>query len=323
MNNNMHEIISLLADGESRSGQEIGDLLKITRSAVWKIMHKLVELGIPVERQQGKGYRFTRPVQILQKERIWEGLSPNIQEQIPDFDLADCIESTNDHLLTQIKYGKPSGSLVLCEHQTAGRGRLGRSWHSPYAANLYLSVYWHFKKDTSELSGLSQVATLAILRALSKHNVPGISLKWPNNIYYGDKKIAAVLIDMLAESHSNTDAVIGIGLNLSMSLPDGTIDQPWTDVHTITNIFPDRNHMASTLLEELYTALMTFEEKGFTVFFDEWKQHDGLAGKTVLASNPSQSFSGIAHGIGSQGELLIETPQGIIPLFSGSVNVSP
>ncbi len=321
MNNNIYEIIALLADGKSRSGQEIGDLLNITRSAVWKIMHKLSELGIPVERHQGKGYRFTRPVQMLEKDLIWKSLSPVIQKQITHFDLVDTLDSTNNYMLEQIKQGKPSGSLVISEHQTAGRGRLGRTWHSPYAANIYLAIYWHFDKDTTELSGLSQVISSAVLNALQQNNVPDLCLKWPNDIYHCDKKLAGVLVDMIAESHSSTDTVIGVGVNISMHTKDDAIDQPWTDIHTITDQFPNRNKITSTLLDFIYTDISEFAQKGFEPFAKRWSEQDCLANKAIIATNGQTTIEGIARGVGSLGELLIETSEGLVPFLNGSVKL--
>lgn len=321
MNNNTYQIISLLADGKSRSGQEIGDLLNITRSAVWKIMHKLTELGIPVERNQGKGYRFTRPVQMLDKEVIWQALSPKTQQLIPRFTLLDTVDSTNNTMLAKIKEGKPSGSLVLTEHQTSGRGRLGRTWHSPYAANIYLALYWHFTKDTSELSGLSQVISTAVLSALAENNVSDLTLKWPNDIYHGQKKLAGVLIDLIAEPHSSTESVIGIGVNVSMPSTENEIDQPWTDIHTLTNEFPDRNIIVSSILNAIYPALEEFDSQGFAPFVTRWAEHDGLTGKAITAFNAQQEIEGIAEGIGPKGELLIQTSDKMIPFCNGSVRL--
>lgn len=321
MNNNIYEIITLLADGKSRSGQEIGDLLNITRSAVWKIMHKLSELGIPVERHQGRGYRFTRPVQMLNKELIWSTLPSEIQKHIPSFELVDTLESTNNHMLDQIKQGKPSGSLVICEHQTAGRGRLGRTWHSPYAANIYLALYWHFDKDTSELSGLSQVISSAVLKALKQNDIPDLCLKWPNDIYHRQKKLAGVLVDLIAESHSSTDSVIGVGVNISMHTNENAIDQPWTDVHSIIEKFPDRNQITTSILESIYTDLIEFSQKGFESFAKRWSEQDCLANKVVIASNGQQNIEGVAKGVGALGELLIETAEGIVPFLNGSVKL--
>lgn len=321
MNNNFCQIISLLADGKSRSGQEIGDLLKITRSAVWKIMHKLSELGIPVERNQGKGYRFTRPVQLLNKDTVWQQLTPQTQSQVPYFELVDSVESTNDSILALIKDGKPSGSLLLSEHQTKGRGRLGRKWHSPYAANIYLALSWRFIKDTSELCGLSQVIALAVLKALSSCGVAGLSLKWPNDIYHGDKKLASILIDMLGESHSTTTSIIGISVNVSMCPEQNAIDQPWTDIHSITGQFPDRNQLCASILNSIYAALTQFKQEGFAPFVESWIEHDHLLKKPILAFNTQEEFSGTAAGLGAKGELLIETDEGIIPFLNGSVSV--
>lgn len=321
MNNNIYEIIALLADGKSRSGQEIGDLLNITRSAVWKIMHKLTELGIPVERHQGKGYRFTRPVRMLTKETIWANLSPEIQKLIPSFELVDTLDSTNNYMLDQFKQGKPAGSLVICEHQTAGRGRLGRTWHSPYAANIYLALYWHFDKDTSELSGLSQVISCAVLIALKQHDVPDLCLKWPNDIYHADKKLAGVLIDMIGESHSSTDTIIGVGVNISMHPKENAIDQPWTDIHSIMDQFPDRDQITSTIINSIYTNILEFTQNGFGNFATKWSDRDCLANKAVIATNGQQTIEGIAKGIGPQGDLLIETAEGIVPFLNGSVKL--
>ncbi len=321
MNNNFREIIALLADGKSRSGQEIGDLLNITRSAVWKIMHKLAELGIPVERNQGKGYRFTRPVQLLNKKQIWQNLSPQTQQQIPHFELVDTLGSTNDTILRMIKDKKPSGTLLLTEHQTQGRARFGRQWHSPYAANIYLALYWRFIKDTSELSGLTQAVACAVINALSKYGISELALKWPNDLYHSNKKLCSVLVDLTGESHSCTDAVIGVGLNVSMCSQYNTIDQPWTDLNTITGQFTDRNELSRSLITDLYATLAQFDKEGFAPFVDQWASNDYLLNKPLAAFNTQEKISGTGMGLGSRGELLIETASGIVPFSNGSVRL--
>ncbi|MDQ2995371.1 MAG: biotin--[acetyl-CoA-carboxylase] ligase, partial [Pseudomonadota bacterium] len=208
-NQNIYQVITLLASGESRSGQEIGTLLNITRSAVWKIMHKLAELGIPLERHQGKGYQFKQPLDMLNRERILQLLSRDTQQQLASIEVVDTVDSTNNYLLEQVKKGCSSGSLVLAEHQTAGRGRQGKRWHAPYASNIYMSLYWHFSKDPTELAGLSLALSLAIVDALTQQGVTGLQIKWPNDIYHNDKKLAGILIDLSAESNSATNVVIG------------------------------------------------------------------------------------------------------------------
>lgn len=284
-------------------------------------MHKLCELGIPVERNQGKGYRFTRPVEMLDKTLIWQQLSPETQALIPHFEIADSVQSTNCSMEHLIDEGKESGTLLLAEHQTAGRARFGRRWHSPYAANIYLSLYWHFRKDTSELSGLSQLIALSVLNALQAHHVSNLTLKWPNDIYHNDKKLASVLIEMNGESHSSTDCIIGVGVNVSMPDTEQAIDQPWTDIHAITQQFPARNLITASIINTIYTDLIEFNLHGFKSFINRWADNDGLANKNITAHNTHQTIEGVAKGLGSMGELLIETSEGLASLLNGSVKL--
>lgn len=319
-NQNIYQVITLLASGESRSGQEIGSKLNITRSAVWKIMHKLAELGIPLERHQGKGYQFKQPLDMFNRERILQMLAPETQQQLASIQIEDTVSSTNTALFNQLKKGCKSGSILLAEHQTAGRGRQGKKWHAPYASNIYMSIYWHFNKDPTELAGLSLALAIAIVDALKNQGVDGLEVKWPNDIYHHNKKMAGILVDMTAESNGSTDVIIGIGVNVTMPEPTTTqLDQPWTDIQQITGSQPDRNKLTAAIIDGLVSTLSEFANTGFASFAAKWPNYDTLLDQEISVTTPNKEFHGIARGIGSHGELLVERDGEIRPHLNGTV----
>jgi BirA family transcriptional regulator, biotin operon repressor / biotin---[acetyl-CoA-carboxylase] ligase len=297
-----YPLIQLLADGKFHSGEELGQKLQITRSAICKHVQQLSRVGIDVHRVKGKGYQIPQGIELLNLLEIKQHLS------LPLSDKADILilpetRSTNQYLLD--RQGElPSGFMLLAEHQTAGRGRQHKEWFSPFGANLYFSLLWNFDRDPSELCGLSLATGVAVANTLERYGICQVQLKWPNDILYNTKKVSGILIEMTAETHSRTQVVIGIGLNISMPT-NNQLDQQWTDVATITGHRPKRNQLAALLIEEVTDMLHIFAQKGFNAFVQHWQALDAYYDKPVTLYTPTQQFSGIAKGINRQGEFIL------------------
>lgn len=321
----LKKLISLLSDREYHSGTDMGNTLGLTRSGIWKLIKQLEELGIEFESLNNKGYRLTHPIELLDTAAITKHVSKPHQKQLESLCLYDEVTSTNDYLLERAKQTKTGNIACFAEHQTAGRGRLGRQWVSPFAANLYLSLLWHFDRDISELAGLNIAMGVTVANSIrDAFAVKDIQLKWPNDIIWNHRKLGGILIDMRGEYSGRCAAVIGIGINVSMPHSyDKEINKPWVDLQTVAGLEASRNKLAGILLNQMIDHLCLFQENGITPFIEEWNALDYLTNKYVVINSVSSSQQGIAQGINNQGHLLIKPKTGPITAIStGDATVS-
>lgn len=316
-------ILILLADGEFHSGTELADDLGISRSAVWKQLQGLNDWGLQYSAVSGKGYRLDRSLELLLESKINEVVSEQAGALISSFEIHDQIDSTNRYLVESSQHDALSGSVCFAEYQTAGKGRRGRQWVSPYGSNIYLSILWRFQQGPAAISGLSLAIGVAVIRALKQHQVNDIGLKWPNDIYSQGKKLGGILVEVSGETDGPCSAVIGLGLNLFMHEAEAkTITQAWTDLSKVTGQNrPFRNKLAGTLLTHLLPVIAGYEGLGIASYLDEWRDYDCLAGKEATLFIGQQQFEGIVQGIDANGMLLVERPDGCVQTFaSGEVS---
>jgi BirA family biotin operon repressor/biotin-[acetyl-CoA-carboxylase] ligase len=317
------QILILLADGEFHSGTELAVALGISRSAVWRQLNGLAELGLQHSAVSGKGYRLERSLELLLAAKINAVISDQAGALISSLEIHDQIDSTNRYLVERSQNNALSGAVCLAEYQTAGKGRRGRQWVSPYGCNIYLSILWRFQQGPAAISGLSLAIGVAVIRALKQHKIHDIGLKWPNDIYSQGKKLGGILVEVSGETDGPCSAVIGLGLNLF--LPEAKaqgITQAWTDLTKITGqkrLY--RNKLAGTLLNHLLPVIAEYESAGIQAYLDEWRDYDCLSGRSATLFVGQQQFEGIVRGIDDNGMLLIERPDGNVQTFaSGEVS---
>lgn len=299
-------LLNQLSDAACHSGNVLGERLQVSRTAIWKKIQNLIDIGVPIERLPNQGYRLMMPITLLNEEKIRAQLSLRQFKMPIDFDLFASIDSTN----RQLKEIPHHGAITICcaETQTAGRGRFGRQWHSPFGENIYGSIRWHFDCDLSRLSGLSLVVSMAIVDTLNDMGIHDfIKIKWPNDILWDHKKLCGSLIEVVAESNSSLDVIIGIGLNVNSTtthLPPG-IEKPWCSLLDITGRYLDRNVLIGNLITHLNQHLQTFIEYGFTAFLSNWHNYDYLYGASIAISQPTGVLHGIACGVNADGQLIL------------------
>lgn len=317
-------LLPLLANGEFRSGQELADVMGVSRTAVWKQVNRLTtESGIEIESVKGKGYRIPGGIDLLDVERVSEALSARSRSLLSRLDILDSVDSTNAEVLRCAQQGCSSGLVCSAELQTAGRGRRGRQWVSPYASNLYLSVLWEFSQGAAALEGLSLAVGVAVARALRACDVPAVQLKWPNDVLYAGAKLGGILLEMSGDAAGSCRVVIGVGLNVAMpEAAAGGIDQAWTDIKSIsTRQHPGRNRLLAELLNELLPLAADFEQQGFTQWRDEWQALDAFAGASVVLQTGSGPLAGIARGVDERGALQLETTTGVQSVYGGEISL--
>ncbi len=312
-----------LADGKFHSGTELAKTLGLSRSAIWKHISSFTELGINHSAVSGKGYRLDHPIQFLSTEQIDTALNEETKLLIASLEIHDQINSTNSYLVERAQRHAPSGTICFAEQQTAGKGRRGRQWVSPYGHNIYLSVLWRFQQGPAAITGLSLAIGVAIIRALTQLNLHNIGLKWPNDIYSHGKKLGGILVEVSGETEGPCSAVIGLGLNLY--LPESqtaTITQAWTDLQTINETqLLNRNIIAATLLNHLLPVIAEYETQGIQAYLEEWRRYDCLKDHSATLFVGQQSVSGAILGIDDNGMLLMKQADGQVRAFaSGEVS---
>lgn len=316
----LQQMIVLLADGQFHSGEELGRLLGVSRAAVWKHLQKLESLGIKLLSIKGRGYCIDGGLDLLDLDKI----ESQLQTSLPiKWNLFSHIDSTNSYLL---RHENPDFNVCVAESQSAGRGRRGRFWVSPFAQNIYCSIGWGFEGGVAALEGLSLVVGLVIVRILQRHGVAGLKLKWPNDVLHQDRKLAGVLIEMTGDPTGYCQVVIGIGINVAMSDESAlTIAQPWTDLRTIVeqqNLSDiSRNRLVAMLVDELVQVLGGYEQAGFVAYCAEWQSFNAYAGQMVELINGNNICSGLCVGVNSMGALVLETVNGRETFHGGEISL--
>jgi BirA family biotin operon repressor/biotin-[acetyl-CoA-carboxylase] ligase len=322
----VHRVVARLADGRFHSGEDMARALGVSRSAIWKSLRAVRELGLEVHAVTRKGYRLPRPLELLDERAIRADLSKETLRHIASLDVHQTIESTNSLLLA--KAAGPSGRAQVClaEFQSAGRGRRGRRWLMPFGAGICLSVGWTFTETPRQLSALGLAIGVAVLRALRRLKSAAVTLKWPNDIWFEGRKLGGILLELQAEAAGPAYVVVGVGMNYRLPVASRReIEATGTQVAELAELYqdtvPGRNALASAIIEEVLKALEEFGRLGFAPFHKEWRAADALAGHTVTAMKGPDMQGGIARGIDEEGALLLEYRGRVIKIVSGEVSL--
>ena len=324
MSNTRKQLLALLADGEFHSGTALAHLLAVSRSAVWKQLQCLEAWGIEIVAVTGKGYKLQRPLQLLDQTQIQSALLPAVDALIQRLEVHDELASTNSYLLDIAQQQPASAWVCLAEYQTAGKGRRGRTWVSPFGHNIYLSLLWRFQDGPAAIGGLSLAIGVAVVRALRQAGIAEAGLKWPNDIYWRGRKLAGILIEVSGESSGPCHAVIGLGLNLYLPFVQAeAIEQAWVDLQQIVGeqFALQRNRWVALLLNEIVPVVADYPTRKLSDYVNEWRNYDCMSGQAVNIFMGEQVFAGIVRGVDDQGLLLLEDDAGNLRTFaSGEVS---
>ena len=257
----------------------------------------------------------------LDRQRILSGMPAAARMQLHAFTLLAEVDSTNRFLLEGEDAEGGGFQACMAESQSAGRGRRGRPWISPFGANLYLSVLRTYAMAPESLQALSLAVGVAVARALQSLGVQGVALKWPNDILLGGKKLGGVLLEMAGSGAGPWRVVAGIGINVAMPRNAGqVIDQPWTDL--LSHGLPtERNRLASQVLAEVIFAGEQFAETGFAAFREAWQRLDALRDREVTLEDGAGRRRGTARGVDADGALLLEVHGRRERIVSGDVSL--
>lgn len=295
------QILRALADGRFHSGEDLARALACSRSAIWKHIRQLKK-RVDIHSVNGRGYRLAEPLELLDRELILNALAPHQRQGMSACHLLDVVTSTNELAMLTAEEAPSTPRAWFAEHQTGGRGRRGRAWHSPYGRNLYFSLLQRFDMPLHQLAGLSIAVGVAIAEMLSGFGLQGHGLKWPNDLHWQGKKLAGILIEATGEAEGPAYAVIGIGLNIDLGEVPDWIDQPVASLRQ-AGLDISRNLIAGEVLARILDLSTRFTREGLTPFIHRWEGYDLYRGRPVRLIGPGRKHTGIALGVSSDGGL--------------------
>ena len=327
---NERELLQRLLEGPA-SGAALAQAAGQTRAAIWKHVRALRAGGVAISVRPGRGYALERPMDLLDADAIQTLMDPVQRGALASLEVAWSLDSTNSELLRR-QAPATGAAVLLAERQSGGRGRRGRSWASPLAANIYLSLARRFGGGLARLPGLSLVAGVASAEALHALGFGEVRLKWPNDLVVAEdgqarglRKLGGLLVEGGGEAGGPARAVIGLGLNVAM--PAGTaadIGQPWTDLASLAGgTAPSRNAVAAALLSHWLPALELFDEVGLAPFLERYAPLDALAGREVMVHAHDGDHVGSVSGLAADGGLRVRIDGDERVVHAGEVSVRP
>jgi BirA family transcriptional regulator, biotin operon repressor / biotin---[acetyl-CoA-carboxylase] ligase len=314
-----------LADGRFHSGEDVARELGRSRATLSEALKQARELGVDVFSVRGKGYKLAVPIEFIDAKRVRAGLAPGAARIA--LEVMDEVDSTNTRLMERAAAGAPSGTCLVAEWQSAGRGRRGRAWVASLGGSLTFSLLWRFERGAGHLGGLSLAVGVAVARALAACGVERVQVKWPNDLVCDFRKIAGILVETAGEMQGPSVAVIGIGVNhrLGERVMD-RIDQPVTDIAQCARpAAPSRSELLARLLTELAAALEAFDRHGFPALRDAWRSLHAYQGRRVRVMPGREApFDADVVDVGEDGVLVVRAADGrLVSLASAEISLRP
>jgi BirA family biotin operon repressor/biotin-[acetyl-CoA-carboxylase] ligase len=234
------------------------------------------------------------------------------------------VSSTQDHAAQLARDGTPQGTVVIAEEQTKGRGRMGRSWHSPAGLNLYLTIVLRPSIPIVEVPRLSLVAGIAVAEAVSQF-APGIvALKWPNDLWLRERKAAGMIAEAVTDrNHQLNCVLLGIGINVNLTASDipSELRSKATSIRIETGAPCNRLGLAAALFDRLQIRYREIEQGGFGALREAWERYSALTHRTVTVVDGATRIVGRVCGIDSDGALVLETRSGRSRILTGDVSI--
>lgn len=313
------ELIRLMSDGAFHSGEQLGEVLGVSRTAIWKQLRKLEAQGIHVEGIRGQGYRLAYPLELLDGARIVSHLSSSARRSLSRLFVELSLDSTNSFLLRRFTQQAGHGEVCLAEMQVSGRGRRGRQWVAGLGQGLCLSLGWRFETSASHLEGLSLAIGVEVAQALESLGVP-VRLKWPNDLLVAREdgvlcKLGGVLVELRGDANGPCEVVAGLGLNVYETPALTDLPQPVTSVAAHADQV-SRNELAAGLVSRLLMMFERFAVDGFLPWQRAWNHYHAYRNMDINVVQGNQQWQGTALNVDGNGNLEV-MHDGVVQKLSG------
>lgn len=289
------------------SGEKISKELGITRSMVWKEIKELKKLGYKIKASSRLGYQFVSSPDKLFADEIQYKLGAKwMGKRIFSYQELD---STNNAAMRLGSEGLAAGTCVFAEYQKKGRGRLGRVWVSPRGKNILFSTILRPELNSSEVSRLTLMSALAVIKSIESQTGVKLQVKWPNDVVYKGKKVCGILTEMSGESERVGFVVVGIGINVNTTARE--LPPQSASLRQIAGKKISRIALAQNLLREIENCYERFSKKKFERVADEWENVSETTGSRVAVHMPGRVLEGLAAGVDPDGALWVRHDSGL------------
>ena len=317
-----YELLRLLKTApDYLSGEQLGARLGLSRTAIWKRIERLREMGFAVEGGSRRGYRLAPTQDPLFPEEVKAGLALRWLTG-PVYHVVT-LPSTNDAAKALARQGAGEGTLVLAEGQSAGRGRLGRTWESPLGTGIYLSLLLRPPLPPAEMPKITLTTAVAVAAALQTACGVATGIKWPNDIIYQGKKLGGILTEMETESDAMSHVIVGVGLNINTPVFPAHLQETATSLAATGRTYP-RLPIIRAFLAAMDGLYGRFLAQDFAAILQQWRQRAVMLGKTVVIRRGEVVHTGVALDVADDGALLLARPDGgVEKVFSGEIDAAP
>ena len=316
------KIISLLKSHKSEyiSGQDLSDVLKISRVAVWKHIERIRSLGYKIESKQQSGYKLMDIPDLLLPWEVTENLKTKfIGKRVYYF---DSIDSTQNFALKIASKDNENGTVIISKKQTGGKGRMKRKWVSP-VGGIWMSVIIHPDFDISNTTLVPIATSLALCKAIEKATKIKPELKWPNDITMKGKKVAGILVDTSIQSNKIESLVLGIGINFKIKqekLKKIIVNSPnYYGATTLVKKNESALHFVQQFLYELEVIFQWINSGLTKKIIYEWTKRSSTIGKNISIINDKKIVTGKATKIDNDGALIISKNKQATRILIGDV----
>lgn len=317
--NNLSRVLTLLrqADHQPVSGEQLSQQLGITRTAVWKHIKQLEANGYQIEALPHKGYRLLlSPDRLFPDEIQYQLNTAFIGKKIYAFKETT---STNDRAIDYAQNGAAAGSVIIAEYQTAGRGRRERQWWSAPNQNLLFSIIFRPDWPTSWVPRMMPMMVVSVARGIEAVIDRPVEIKWPNDLFIANKKIAGILTEMQGQADAVDYVIVGIGINVNGPSPKQT-RYPAGSLSQMVGKPVNRLLVLKQILQQIEYFYQDLMENGMDRIMQEWKKRSLLTGSLVAIDQGQQCLEGMVLGLDDQGALLLRNEVGLVqPIYSGEL----
>ncbi|MCI1268990.1 MAG: biotin--[acetyl-CoA-carboxylase] ligase [Ruminococcus sp.] len=311
---------SLMENGDKYvTGTAIAKECGVSRNAVWKVMKQLEEEGYQIEASKKSGYRVVKH-NVLSKQLIESYLETQVYGR--ELVVLESVDSTNNYAKTLAQNGAADGTAVASDCQTAGKGRMGRTFCSPKGIGLYVSLIIKPVSDMHDAQLLTACAAVSAAEAVENVSGAQVQIKWVNDLFMGGRKICGILTEASVsfETKQLDYAIIGIGINVGTteSFPD-ELKAIATSIEDETGKFVERNKLCAELMKTLEKNV---EQLGNGGFMEEYRRRSFIIGKKVKITRNGQETIGKAVKINDDASLQVETEDGLqLTVNSGEASI--
>lgn len=315
------EILTLLRETDGYiSGQELCERFGVSRTAVWKAMNQLKKDGYEIEAVQNRGYHISSVPDILSENELYSiRKTAWVGKKIHYFDSLDSTNIKANHLAEE---GSAHGTLVVADHQAAGKGRRGRGWESPEKTGIFMTLILKPEIETANASMLTLVAAMAVREAINKLTGLPAAIKWPNDIVVNGRKVCGILTEMSAQMDYVNHIVVGIGINVHNR------DFPEEIAQVATSLLMESGEHVNraALIEAIWESFEAYYEvfmrtQDLSALHNAYDSHLANRGQRVKVLDPKEPYEGVAQGVTERGELMVDTWESRKLVSSGEVSV--